>query len=189
MKFDLSQDWLEVRNLNMSAPVRYHRVHAVESYSASDMHGMMLFLLGMPETVEAQRIIGRHCRAMEAELLTLKRELDPKHQAQAMQWLLDAERIFKAADLAPIFIKKIPNEYDAAYFPLMSWLLVTTPVGTFKIGSRKRVLHLEWTDTVVVETAEELFPDEDVTKLGRVIHAWSDAKATQYIRRIAEAAR
>jgi hypothetical protein len=57
--------------------------------------------------------------------------------------------------------KKIPNEYSSD--PNRPWLNVFTPKGTIKIGWRKRVINIDWSETIVVQGGNELFPDEDVT--------------------------
>lgn len=58
---------------------------------------------------------------------------------------------------------------------------MTTPIGHIKIGWRKRVVVIDWSETIVKENADDLFPDEDVTKVGKLIHAWGVKKATEYV--------
>jgi hypothetical protein len=71
---------------------------------------------------------------------------------------------------APVFVEEIPNGYCSlsccAHLP---WFVVTTKVGRVKIGWRKRVLQIDWSDSAVSKTADDLFPYEDVTKSGRMI--------------------
>lgn len=84
-----------------------------------------------------------------------------------------------------IFAEPIPNGYCNDFCCRhLPWFIVTTEIGKFKIGWRKRVIHLEWTDTVVKETADKLFPNDDVTKSDRTIHAWSYEDAKRYITKI-----
>lgn len=84
-----------------------------------------------------------------------------------------------------IFVETIPNGYspDWAHRHL-PWFIVTTGIGRFKVGWRKRVIHLEWTETVDTKDAEELFSGENVTMDRKMIHAWSLDKARQYIETI-----
>jgi hypothetical protein len=82
-----------------------------------------------------------------------------------------------------IFVEEIPNEYSPndPYYRGYKWLIITTKIGRFKIGSRKRVFHVEWTDTLCNKTSEELFPNETVTKYDKVIHAWNFQKMKEYV--------
>jgi hypothetical protein len=71
--------------------------------------------------------------------------------------------------------------------------VVTTNIGRVKIGWRKRVINIDWSDTVVKKKAEELFPEENVTKGGYdnhfYIHAWSYEDAKKYLDRIHDEAK
>jgi hypothetical protein len=84
-----------------------------------------------------------------------------------------------------IFVEEIPNGYchDACCRHL-PWFIVTTEVGHFKIGWRKSVINIDWEATVGTELAASLFLDENVTKSGKTIHAWSLEKAKEYIEKI-----
>lgn len=88
----------------------------------------------------------------------------------------------------PIWVDEIPNGYSSDWqFRTVPWFIVTTRIGRFKIGWRKRVIHLEWTETLCSTSAEDLFPGEDSTRYDRVIHAWTLEKAGEYIARIIQA--
>lgn len=82
----------------------------------------------------------------------------------------------------PIFVEEIPNgycpDYCCAHLP---WFIVTTAVGKIKIGCRKRVINIDWSDTKGTKTSEELFANESTTKETRLIHAWGIAKAREYV--------
>jgi len=81
----------------------------------------------------------------------------------------------------PIFVETIPNGYCPNYCCAhLPWFVVTTRKGRVTIGWRKRVIQISW-DECVAAPAEELFPTEDVTKSGRMIHAWSTEKAQEYV--------
>lgn len=89
----------------------------------------------------------------------------------------------------PIYVKEIPNEYYNKYSYLaVPWLLVTTTKGIIKIGWRSKVINIDWSESDVLSTAEDLFPDENVTKGDytnwRYIHAWGYDKAREYISKI-----
>lgn len=82
----------------------------------------------------------------------------------------------------PIYAEEIPNGYCSQWCcKHLPWFVVTTAIGRFKLGWRKRVISIDWSDTRAVRTADELFPNEKVTKDGRLIHAWSLDDARRYI--------
>lgn len=88
-----------------------------------------------------------------------------------------------------IFVEEIPNGYGVdAFTRLLPWFVVTTEVGRFKIGWRRSVIAIDWTETRGCKTAEELFPNEDVTKGKQDIHAWNYEKAAEYIKAVMESA-
>lgn len=81
-----------------------------------------------------------------------------------------------------IYVQPIPNGYcNRACCEHRPWFQVTTRIGVIRIGWRKRVILIDWIASAVTAKAEELFPDEDVTKDGRMIHAWSYDKAREYL--------
>ena len=85
-----------------------------------------------------------------------------------------------------IHAKEIPNEYcDCSLCNQTSpWFKVTTTRGIIKLGWRKRVIAIDWSDINPKKGANELFPDEDVTKGDWDIHAWGYEKAKEYIDKI-----
>jgi hypothetical protein len=81
-----------------------------------------------------------------------------------------------------IFVEEIPNGYSNSwYYSQSPWYKVTTRKGIITLGWRKRVISIEWEPRVNPATADELFPNEDVTKYERLIHAWGYEKAKAYI--------
>lgn len=86
-----------------------------------------------------------------------------------------------------VYFKEIPNEYwreNDPYGWASPWFLVTTTKGVIKIGWRKRVIQIDWSQSDIESTANGLFPDENVTKFDRTIHAWGYEKAKEYLDRI-----
>ena len=53
-----------------------------------------------------------------------------------------------------------------------------------KIGWRKRVIEIDWKDSLNKEYSADLFPDEEVTKYDHYIHAWSIEDAKRYIEKV-----
>jgi hypothetical protein len=81
-----------------------------------------------------------------------------------------------------IFVEEIPNGYCDRYCcKHLPWFIVTTTKGRIKIGWRKRVIHIDWEDSIIPDSAETLFPDQDVTKFDKGIHAWGIENAKVYI--------
>ncbi len=107
---------------------------------------------------------------------------------------MENARIEKAKLLAcfsnEVYVKEIPNGYCndwcCSHRP---WFIVTTKIGPVEIGWRKRVISISWKGTDVKQNAQEIFPHEDTTKEGQLIHAWSYEKATEYIKRLLEFAK
>ena len=95
------------------------------------------------------------------------------------------DEIFANTDL--IFMEEIPNGYCSDWCcEHLPWFIVTTKVGRIKIGNRKRVIEIDWSETLGTKTSDELFESEDVTKEKKLIHAWGIEKAKQYINLILE---
>ena len=89
----------------------------------------------------------------------------------------------------PIHVEEIPNGYCSDWCCRhLPWFVVTTQIGRFKIGWRKRVILLDWSATVGTKTSDELFKAEDVTKDTRMIHAWSLDDAKRYVENIVASA-
>ena len=90
-----------------------------------------------------------------------------------------------------LYVDEIPNGYCSrgccAFYP---WFIVTTPKGRIKIGWRKSVIHLEWTDSEIKADAETIFPKEEAwpgyetTQYDKVIHAHGYEPAKDYITRL-----
>lgn len=115
---------------------------------------------------------------------------DPKTAEQAAEYRSKILGCFKEA----IYIEEIPNGYHTnsstgvtPYYALhMPWFIVTTPIGRFKIGDRKRVTHIDWEGVKGGPDADVLFKDEDTTKWRNGIHAWTYEKAAEYIAAVIE---
>lgn len=105
-----------------------------------------------------------------------------QHEPEYLENAADQKARLLALFPQPIFAKAIPNGYCPRYCCRhLPWFIVTTPIGHFTIGWRKRVIQIDWSETLCLKTAEFLFPLDDVTKSDRMIHAWSYEKAAEYI--------
>jgi len=94
------------------------------------------------------------------------------------------KRAFLALFSAPIYVEEVPNGYcSRACCEHLPWFVVTTEIGRIKIGWRKRVIEIDWTETAAGKAAN-LFPDEQVTKGDKMIHAWGYEDAAKYLQQI-----
>ncbi len=93
--------------------------------------------------------------------------------------------LFKSAGFEAIHVETINSEYcreSCCYkFP---WIIVTTPKGRIKLGWRKRVMNLDWSDSDLEIDGEKIFEDEDVTKGTNYIHCWGKEKAVEYLKKL-----
>lgn len=125
------------------------------------------------------RNIGEAADAIIQSIKDENLNLDPEVREKAKK---ERDEILALFSGRTIFVEETKNEYliepYAKYYP---WLIVTTSKGRIKIGWRKRMLNINWEDSIIKESAEELFPDEDVTKFDKTIHAWGYDKAKEYI--------
>jgi hypothetical protein len=70
-------------------------------------------------------------------------------------------------------------DYDDVRTP---WWLAQTSVGLIRIGWRKRVIEIDWSAT----GNEVSVTDDDVTKWLTMVHAYSTAKAVEYLTKLRE---
>lgn len=97
----------------------------------------------------------------------------------------EREEILNLFDNHNIFVDSIPNEYCNRYCcKHLNWFVVTTKLGRIKIGWRKRVINIDWSDSLIKIKSNVLFENEDVTKSDYAIHAWGLEKAQEYINRL-----
>ena len=67
--------------------------------------------------------------------------------------------------------------YDDVRSP---WWLAQTSIGLVRIGWRKRVVEIDWEATGIKAVVTE----DDVTKGATMVHAWTTAKAVEYLQRL-----
>ncbi len=79
--------------------------------------------------------------------------------------------------------KKILNEYTRNEYS-DPWFYFYTNSGVVKIGRRKRVINIDWSNFPDPVTAEELFPEEKCTKGLHNIHADSLFTCKRYVEKI-----
>lgn len=122
-----------------------------------------------------------------AQLILQSRKLDPDGPRQVAAVRETFREAFEKAQLGPIYMEPIANGYwreespEAIHDP---WYRVTTPIGHFKVGWRKRVIALSWEDVPALQKIDAgytIFAREDVTKGPTSIHAWGYEKLQVYL--------
>jgi len=112
-------------------------------------------------------------------LLRAKRDQSDVREGVIKQYLY----AIKSTGLECSWHKVIDNEYcNGASYWTRPWIIAYSSIGPLKIGWRKRVIVLDWSETPIEETANELFPDEDVTKIDKEIHCWGYDKLYEYLK-------
>ena len=62
--------------------------------------------------------------------------------------------------------------------------MVTTQKGRIKLGWRKRVINIDWSESDIDLDGNEIFKDERVTTGDKYVHAWSYEKAIEYLTKL-----
>ena len=116
--------------------------------------------------------------------------LDPRTKTEAENNKSELLSCFEGQE---IFVEEIPNGYygDDSTMQHIKWFVVTTKIGRIKIGWRKRVINIDWSDTVLSKlSGEELFANVESTKGGKserdncYVHAYGVEKATEYVQHL-----
>jgi len=93
----------------------------------------------------------------------------------------EAMALFLLARIEVRGIQEVRNQYwpdAAAYDDVRTpWWRMETIVGPVVIGWRKRVISIDWRGTDV----RAVVTTDDVTKTETLVHAWSTAKALEYL--------
>jgi hypothetical protein len=162
----------------------YVEAYSYSSFGGGEEFGIKVLIAAGRDLTTNERHLVRECaEKIQKEFLKNNIFSNPEK--------MKAAREEKAKILAlfpnPVYVKEIPNGYCSDYCcSHRPWFLVTTPVGEIKIGWRKRVIEIVWENSDVVSNAYELFPNEDTTRSGKLIHAWGYDKAKEYIHKLLE---
>lgn len=195
---------------------KYKLLSGVESSGGSGSYGLKILVYRPPEaqarfdalwakdylksTPEENAI--KYMVPEAEKLLNIVRRQDRMLDPVVQQAEKDTKSsIAKAFGNNIIFTETVPNGYWGPESPWSvgdPWYRVTTTIGHLIVGWRKRVIHLDWKDTVLrsrnVEgritrpppSGQEVFPNEDVTRLETGIHAWGYDKLTEYVQTLLE---
>ena len=157
---------------------------SIERHFFNGEHDMAQILISGYELNGTTRsIASRHLEAMMLDLQRNKIESDPQMICDREKRVSDLQKCFGDSK---IYCKIIDNQYNPSdpYSFISPWMSVTTHRGIIVLGWRKNVISINWDQSDVEALAETLFPQEDVTKHNRLIHAWTYEKATEYISKI-----
>jgi hypothetical protein len=173
----------------MSSPLEYTTLCHTESIGSHGAFGIKIMVAaGQFTDFKAGAIsdaVHTAERLISSEVKAARIEVDEVEQQRAQHQRRELLALFPA----PIFVEAIGNGYcPNACCRHLPWFVVTTTIGRFKIGWRKRVIELDWSGTLATKTAAVLFPGEEVTKFDRTIHAWGYDAAQQYIAAVIESA-
>jgi hypothetical protein len=144
-----------------------------------------------PDSKEECKAFYDAREAIQAAVMKESARLTPEtHEKAAKERALILECFGSRA----LYVDEIPNGYCSRYCCAFEpWFIVTTPRGRIRIGWRKSVIHLEWTDSAIKGTAKDIFPNEEAwpgyetTQYDKVIHAHGYEAAKRYIARLMEA--
>ena len=161
--------------------LEYKVLRKKESHGTYGSFGIQILVAGSrPPDLDGEELRAACCDAVDAiqaAYMAASIELRPE-TAPAKAHNRGLAKIFPD----PVFVEEIPNGYCDRYCCRhLPWFVVTTNVGRITIGHRKRVISIDWGGTVGTLSAQELFPDEDVTKHDKMIHAWSIEDAKRYV--------
>ena len=89
--------------------------------------------------------------------------------------------LFALAGIPILKTWESPNKYwPKAYIEQREkspWWLIKTPYGLIEIGWRKRVIHIDWSDTRL----RKIITEDEVSRDEEYVHAWGYDKAVQYL--------
>lgn len=161
--------------------MNYEQIASHESFSSKFDLGVKVNVSLQNMTEKEKQIVAHMASDCHNRLVQERINTDPENIAIGQE----EEENLKACFPYLIHVKKVENPYFAGYTN-KSRLIVTTQKGPISVHLRKRVIEIDWSDSDVKASAFDMFPDEDVTKSNQLIHAWSYAKATEYIKKILE---
>lgn len=163
------------------------KLYSVESYGNNGMFKLVIDVdaSNLPDLTNSKIMNAAYTasKIVESAITEVMLESDENAQTRKKAQRVEIVSLFRS----PIFVEEIPNGYCPDYCcKHLPWYVITTDIGRFVVGWRKSVMSIDWTQTINTKTADELFPNIDVTKGERSIHAWSIKDAAVYINTIYE---
>lgn len=165
--------------------MNFEQLYKAESIGSDRSFGIDIRIAGANVQSEGVRIAAHQAAGLLEQAIT--RDFYANNEDAQQRALAERVGLTNCFPERPIFVKPIPNGYcSRACCEHLPWFQMTTRLGVIKIGWRKRVISIDWSDSTVAREAKELFAGEDVTKDGRLIHAWGYDKAREYLRTLFE---
>src|SRR5512147_271228 len=165
----------------------YELAHVQEGYGERFFGLMILVKMSNRKLGARDNFFYAIGDTIKKKLDVISAELDPEGPAKRALYRAECEKIYRLAGvLDMIYMEERPNGYcsDACCLN-RPWFRVTSRIGHVVVGWRKSVIAIDWRDSAIKHLgAEELFPDEDVTRVDNTIHAYSVEKAAEYIRKL-----
>lgn len=158
--------------------MHYERVGFHESHGQISL-GVQVFVGLENMTQEEIAIAGNMASECHEKLLLHRINNDPKNIA----CLHEEKKAFLSLFPSLVYVKEETNPYWPTY-TFKKKFVVTTQKGPIAVWWRKRVIVIDWSQSEIKSFAEDLFPDENVTKSDWLIHADSYAKAKEYINKV-----
>lgn len=166
----------------MVKPEDYKTLHESESYGTDGQFALKIQVAAtkLPD-LKSKEIRMAVYKAQELISSVVRGEIKKADPKTAIATLNNRRLVDDVFD-GPIFVEEIPNGYCKDWCcQHLPWFVVTTCVGRFAIGWRKRVISIDWSETVGTASYDTLFPNEDTTKGTSYIHAWSIEDAKRYV--------
>ncbi|HBA71762.1 MAG TPA: hypothetical protein DCZ63_06090 [Geobacter sp.] len=165
--------------------MEYVEAFSSESFGSNNSLGIKI-LVGSNQTLPNLRLpdifdaTHRAASLIESEIRFEMKKLDPNAAKETER----NSQLLSCFD-SPIYVEERPNGYCKDWCCRhLPWFVVTTKIGRFTIGWRKRVINIDWSDTTCKLAGSEIFAGEDTTIGFRFIHAWGLDKATEYVSKI-----
>ena len=180
----------------MKPPLLYAVVSQHECVGSNGTYGVVINLSVNREITEAEQ---SRCNAMAEELIRLMQcetvRMDPDtRKAKIATRDLFIQR-FRDAHLDPVFVEEIPNGYWGPDHPAgveSPWYVITSKIGRIRIGWRKRVVEINWSDSILkplIATREaigsKIFSDVKARTVGDTfVHCWTDTEIVHSLIRL-----
>ena len=156
--------------------MKYEQLYKSESWGDKFSYGIEINIAN--PTKDSESVKSALYKAGDLISEAIKRDFYATSKEAQESAVLQKTNLLACFGEKPIFVKPIPNGYCyRACCEHLSWFLVTTKIGVIKIGWRKRVIEIDWSETDI----RRIISDDDVTKDQTMIHAWGYEKAAEYL--------